>query len=96
MRAWNVAKTLDFQCFAGKMLQEMLSEPGNRIGRMLKAGKENSDAIESLYLTALSRFPTTEESARLVAFVGKAKDRRLALEDVVWGLVYSKEFLLRR
>jgi hypothetical protein len=28
--------------------------------------------------------------------VGRAKNRRAALEDVLWGVINSKEFLLRR
>jgi len=95
-RTEDVGLSQAFQLLTGEMLQEMLSEPENRIGRMLKENKKDAEAIESLYLSALSRYPTTEESARLVAFVGKAKDRRSALEDVMWGLVNSKEFLLRR
>ncbi|MSR54523.1 MAG: DUF1549 domain-containing protein [Gemmataceae bacterium] len=95
-RAEDVGLSQAFQLLTGEMLQDMLSEPENRLGRMLKEGKQDAEAIESLYLTALSRYPTTEELTRLVAFVGKAKDRRPALEDVMWGLVNAKEFLLRR
>jgi hypothetical protein len=78
------------------MLQEMLTDPDNRVGEMLKAGKSNAEMIETLYLTAFSRRPTTEESAKLTAVIGKAKDRREAIEDVVWGIVNAKEFLLRK
>jgi hypothetical protein len=28
--------------------------------------------------------------------ISRAKDRRAALEDLTWGLVNAKEFLLRR
>jgi Protein of unknown function (DUF1553)/Protein of unknown function (DUF1549) len=85
-----------FQLLTGEMLQEMLADPDNRIGQVLAAGKSDSEMIESLYLSALSRRPTAEETGRLMRFVAKAKDRRPAFEDVVWGLVNSKEFLLRR
>ena len=78
------------------MLQEMVSDPNNRIGTLLAAGKSNREIVEELYLAALSRRPTANELARLTAFVGKAQERRAAVEDVVWGLVNSKEFLLRR
>jgi hypothetical protein len=78
------------------MLQEMLTDSGNRIGKLLDSGKSDTEIIEILYLSALSRRPTNEESQRLAAFIAKAKGRREALEDVTWGLVNAKEFLLRR
>jgi hypothetical protein len=85
-----------FQLLTGDMLQEMLADADNRIGKLLAAGRSDREVIEELYLAALSRRPTADELAKLTGFVGKAKDRRAAVEDVVWGLVNSKEFLLRR
>ena len=84
------------QLLTGDMLQDMLSDSTNRIGTLLTAGKSDADIIEELYLGALSRRPTNDEQAKLMAFVGRTKDRRAGLEDVAWGLVNSKEFLLRR
>jgi hypothetical protein len=85
-----------FQLLTGEMLQDMLADPDNRIGQLLAAGKSDTEMIEELYLTSFSRRPTKEEAAKLAAFVSKTKVRRAAIEDVVWGLVNSKEFLLRR
>ena len=85
-----------FQLITGELLHQMLGDPDNRIGKMLAAGRSDAEIVDTLYLAALSRHPTTQEEAKLVGFVRKAKDRRAALEDVAWGLVNSKEFLLRR
>lgn len=85
-----------FQLLTGETLQEMLSEKGNRIGSLMASGQANQAIIEDLYLAALSRRPSTMEAERLVRFVEKAADRRSALEDVAWGLINSKEFLLRK
>jgi hypothetical protein len=52
--------------------------------------------IEAMYLAALSRKPTPEESARLVEFVekgGATGDKKKALSDVFWALLNSPEFL---
>jgi Protein of unknown function (DUF1549)/Protein of unknown function (DUF1553) len=53
--------------------------------------------VEALYLAALTRRPTPEESARMVAYVdrgGPTFDPKKALADVFWSLLNSSEFLL--
>ena len=85
-----------FQLITGRLLNGMLSERDNRIGRLLASGKPLPDVINELYLTALSRPPAPQERQRAMELVERAKDRRAALEDLVWGLVNAKEFLLRR
>jgi hypothetical protein len=52
--------------------------------------------IEELYWSALTRPPTEMESAKAVALLEKAKDRRQALEDLTWALLNAKEFVLRK
>jgi len=85
-----------FQLMTGGVLHQMLTAPDNRIGRLLKADKTDAEIVEDLYLTALARLPTDAEREAAKAYIAKAKDRRTALEDVGWGLVNAKEFLLRR
>jgi len=80
----------------GGVLHEMLTTPHNRIGRLLKADKSDAEIVEELYLAALARLPTDAEREAAKAHIGKAKDRRSGLEDLAWGLVNAKEFLLRR
>jgi hypothetical protein len=95
-RLEDVGLSQAFQLLTGEMLQEMLGDPQNRIGNVMDLRKSDTEIVEMLYLSALSRRPTAEESQRLGAFIAKAKGRREALEDVTWGLVNAKEFLLRR
>jgi hypothetical protein len=85
-----------FQMLSGELLQELLSEPDNRLGRLLKSGRTDADIVEELYLAALCRRPGEKERAAALALLGRAKDRRAALEDLAWGLLNAKEFLLRR
>src|SRR5208282_2372415 len=85
-----------FQLISGELVNEMLRKPDNRIGKLLSAGLSNKEIVEELYLAALNRPPTAEECRTTVSFVDKAGDRRAAVEDLVWGLVNAKEFLLRR
>lgn len=85
-----------FQMITGELINQMLTEPGNRLGKLQAAGKSDREIIEDFYLAALCRPPNAQESRAMLDYVAKSKDRRTALEDVLWGLLNSKEFLLRQ
>jgi hypothetical protein len=85
-----------FQLLTGELLHALLRDPDNRIGKLIAAGKTDGEMLDEFYLRALARYPTETERVRLLAYVAGSKNRRAAWEDVVWGLVNAKEFLLRR
>lgn len=85
-----------FQLITGPLVNQMLRAADNRLGRLLAAGKSDAEIIDEFYLAALCRRPSATERRAALAMVGRAEDRRAALEDLVWGLVNAKEFLLRR
>ncbi len=85
-----------FQLITGPLINDMLGDANNRIGRLLTSGKTNAEIVEEFYLAALCRLPSAKERETALAMIARAKDRRAALEDLVWGLVNAKEFLLRR
>jgi hypothetical protein len=41
----------------------------------------------------MSRFPTTEERQRANEYLSRKTDLRRGLEDVLWVLINSKEFM---
>lgn len=85
-----------FQLITGEMLNQKLSTPDNRLGRLLASGKPLDEVLDDLYLSALCRFPNAAERAGAKRYVEGAPDRRAALEDFTWGLLSAKEFLLRQ
>lgn len=85
-----------FQLITGDLVNRLLSEPDNRIGRLQKAGKSDREILEELYLAALCRYPSAVELEGALRYVAQGTDSRAALEDVAWGLVNAKEFLLRQ
>jgi hypothetical protein len=85
-----------FQLITGELLNGMLREKDNRIGKLLAANASPTQMLDELYSATLSRPPSASEAAGLLDYVEKAKDKRAAWEDVAWGLVNAKEFLLRR
>ncbi|ADB16766.1 protein of unknown function DUF1549 [Pirellula staleyi DSM 6068] len=66
---------------------------GQVVKKLLDAGKTPPEVIEALYIRALSRKPTAEETERLLAVVGQAENPQLGLEDCFWAILNSREFL---
>jgi hypothetical protein len=64
-----------------------------RIARLIKDKKSPRDAVEELYLAGFSRLPTPRELERALAHVEGRPDRKKALEDLLWVILNSKEFM---
>jgi len=76
------------------------SHVGNRIARsprlrrLLREAGSDDAIIEEVYLAALSRPPTDEERRAAAAYIARDKAaRKQAVEDVVWAVLNTKEFL---
>jgi hypothetical protein len=85
-----------FQLLTGGLLHQMLTRPDNRLGRLMKAGADDAAIVEELYLAALCRPPSEREKSAALALIARSADRRAGLEDVAWGVLNAKAFLLRR
>lgn len=56
--------------------------------------KSNDELVDEVYLTTLNRFPTAEEKALMAtAFESTGPNRHQAVEDVLWAVLNTKEFL---
>jgi hypothetical protein len=84
----------------GSTLNKKLMAADNVISRLLKSELSDLAIVDKFYLSTFSRYPTEEERARLLdalskaqATPAKAEERRQALEDLLWAMLTSKEFL---
>lgn len=79
----------------GDTLNAKLKAPGNVIDRWLKAKTPDAKIIDSIYLSALSRMPTDGERTELTAVFAAtpAGEKRQLIEDLMWSVLASKEFL---
>jgi hypothetical protein len=66
------------------------------VERLLERKASDADIVKEFYLAALSRYPTPKELRVVTARLARAKDRRKGVEDLLWAVVNTKEFLLRR
>jgi hypothetical protein len=63
---------------------------------LLAKGKSDEEIVAALYERVLARKPSAEEKTICLRYVQKIGKRQEALEDVLWSLVNSTEFLLKK
>jgi hypothetical protein len=86
----NMTQALQFM--TGNLLNLKLRDPKGRVAKMTQAKMPVDKAVEEIYLTTLSRVPTSDESKKAVALVGTASSPREGLEDLLWALLNTREF----
>jgi hypothetical protein len=84
-----------FQMLSGPTVNQLLEQKENRVTRLLAEKKSNKEIIQELYWTALTRPPNDQELAALLSTIDSSKTPRPELEDILWALLNSKEFLFR-
>jgi hypothetical protein len=78
----------------GDTLNKKLSATDGFVTLFLKLGLSDSRILDHVFLTAFSRYPSVAERAALLADLrNSGTNRHQALEDVLWALLTSKEFL---
>ena len=85
-----------FQLVSGELINDLLVHRSNRLTRLLASGSSNEEIVADLYWSSVSRPPTAGELQATLQHLQSVDDRRRGLEDILWGLVNSNEFLLRR
>ena len=88
----------------GETLNQMLRSRDGVIEMFLKLGLSDAKALEHLFLSAFSRYPSAEERREMLAALEEARKataadplekepRRKPFEDLLWALLTGKEFL---
>ncbi|MEZ6131374.1 MAG: DUF1553 domain-containing protein [Planctomycetaceae bacterium] len=85
-----------FEMVSGELISQLLPQDGNRIDKALQQRLSNEQIVRQFYLAALTREPASDEIVAAERHLRQHADRRQALEDIVWALLNSNEFLLRR
>ncbi|GAB4152350.1 MAG: hypothetical protein Tsb009_28190 [Planctomycetaceae bacterium] len=76
------------------MVEWLKPQAGNLVSRLMRINKPEQLADE-LYLSVLTRFPTSDERKRVVEHLTQNKNRRTeAIADYTWALLASSEFRL--
>jgi hypothetical protein len=74
-------------------IENKLAAGDGIIAKLLKEQQPIKEIVEELYLAAYARFPTAEELQTTVTYVEQQENKQRGLEDVLWTIVNSKEFM---
>ena len=64
-----------------------------RIAKLFEAKRSTPHMIEELYLATFSRQPTPQEIVTAAGYIDRDPEPRKAVEDLLWTLLNSREFL---
>lgn len=87
----TLVQSMDF--ISGSTINDSISRPGGIITQLTAAGISNEKIVEELFLRSLSRFPSQEETRVSLGAVDISASRIKGLQDVLWALLNSKEFI---
>ncbi|HEV3118590.1 MAG TPA: DUF1553 domain-containing protein, partial [Gemmataceae bacterium] len=65
-----------------------------RLQILLTSGRSDDEALEEIFLAALTRWPTDAEKKAFENYRQGKKDRQAAFTDALWALINTREFIL--
>ena len=75
-------------------LQAKLADKNGRAAKLAQDDKPSDEVVNELYLALYSRWPSDEEKrVALEAFKGRGSKRHEAVEDIIWALINTAEFV---
>jgi Protein of unknown function (DUF1553)/Protein of unknown function (DUF1549) len=87
----NIAQALHLM--NGDFVNRKIAAPGGRVEALAKAKKSLVEITEELYLVTLSRPPRPDEVAKARDWILAAPTQREGVQDLLWVLLNSREFL---
>jgi len=78
----------------GDSVEKRIGDSKGRARSLSKSEKSPTEIIEELYWIALSRPPNPTELQQAIESIGESEKRQQGIEDLVWALINSQEFLL--
>lgn len=87
----NIAQAMHL--LNGTALNKKIAAPTGRIDKLIKAKTPPAQIVDELYLATLSRLPQQDERQRVLGWIERASNPREGVQDLLWVLLNSREFL---
>ncbi|MFO0821750.1 MAG: DUF1549 and DUF1553 domain-containing protein [Gemmataceae bacterium] len=90
----NIAQAMHL--LNGVTLNGKIAAPAGRVDKLISDKVPLPKAIEELYLATWSRLPSADEAKKAEGWVKSAPSVKEGLQDLLWVLTNSREFLFNR
>jgi hypothetical protein len=77
----------------GDEVNAKIAAPAGRVQQLIHDAKPDAAVIDEIYLSTLSRPPTAGELAEATQLIRASRNRAEGIEDLMWSLLNSREFL---
>jgi hypothetical protein len=74
-------------------IENKIGAGDGRIAKMVTKKTPPDRAVEELYLAAFARYPTQGERLHALTYLSRTNDQRRGLEDLLWALLNTREFM---
>jgi hypothetical protein len=91
-RDLSVAQALDLMNDPFVIARSRASNPNGMLARLLASGVDNETFVRTLYMSVLSRYPTSDEVVTSVNLLASGPRRQRA-EDLLWSLYNKVDFV---
>ena len=68
--------------------------PDCRALTLAKSKQTYDELVDELFLATLTRFPREDEKTEAIKHLASTKNKTLAITDLLWALVNTREFIL--
>lgn len=70
---------------------------GTRAKRLAESGKPDAEIVDELYLASLARYPSRQEKQTALGYLARdPKKRTESIQDLIWAIMNTAEFLYIR
>jgi len=74
-------------------IENKIGSGSGRIAKIVAKKTTPPEAVEELYLAAFARYPNQTERQQALNYLSRTKEQRRGLEDLVWALINTREFM---
>ena len=94
-REENISLLQTMTLISGEAINEKVRFAGGTVDQLLESARSDREIIEELYLRAMSRYPSPEETTAILEVLKERQSRRNGFQDLLWALLNSREFLFK-